>query len=320
MKTKYKILLTIFMVLLLTYFVGGASALSGLLYTLAYLSIFAVIMGLGAASSDGGVLLVCSLVFGGICFGGAFFLDDYADSEKEEKEYLELMHKSYSTSFDAKDNTLHKMQSLAESTRDKKQSYELKSRVKNVCDSLYKIAENIGTINGWRKYQEVAPADYHKDSYEKISKLEALEWNTDSKAWQQASSANTISSYDKYLSLYPLGKYAKDAEKRIVDIGIAKTYSGEHGSLPQMDRVRSGNGPKSLIRVNNNTGYTLTLLYSGTDSKRLVISPQGSETISLYNGAYKVAAFVSASNVRSYAGSEKLLGGEYSVSYYISSY
>ena len=65
MKTKYKILLTIFMVLLLTYFVGGASALSGLLYTLAYLSIFDVIMGLGAASSDGGVLLICSLAFGG---------------------------------------------------------------------------------------------------------------------------------------------------------------------------------------------------------------------------------------------------------------
>ena len=41
--------------------------------------------------------------------------------------------------------------------------------------------------------KEIAPADYHKDSYEKISKLEALEWNTDSKAWQQASSANTIS-------------------------------------------------------------------------------------------------------------------------------
>lgn len=320
MKTTFKILLTILIVLLLTYFVGGASALSGLLYTLAYLSIFAVFMGLGAVSVDGGVLLFGSLFFGGLCLGGALFLDDYATSKEEEKEYLELMHKSYSISFDAKDKTLHNMQSLAESTKDKKQSYELKNRVKNVCDSLYKIAENIGSINGWRKYQKVAPADYHKDSSDKISKLVALEWNTDSKAWKQASSANTMSSYDKYLSLYPRGKYAKEAEKRIVDIGIAKTYSGEHGSLPQMDRVRPGKGPKSQIRVNNDTGYTLTLLYSGTDSKRLVISPQGSETISLYNGAYKVAAFVSASNVRSYAGSEQLLGGEYSVSYYISSY
>lgn len=87
-----------------------------------------------------------------------------------------------------------------------------------------------------------------------------------------------------------------------------------------MDQVSSSKGSKSLIKVDNNTDYTLTLLYSGTDSKRLVLAPQASDFISLNNGTYQIAAFVSASNVRSYAGTEQLWGGEYSVSYYISSY
>lgn len=323
MKTIYKALIIILAIGLLAYFIGGASALSVLLYILAYLSIFAIMFGIGSLSADGvfgGIILICSIAFGALCYGGASFLDSYADEQKTKEEYTELMCKSHSITFNEDDNTLREMISLSKSTNDKKQSDALKDRVKNVCDSLYRIAEKSGTIHGWEMYQKVVPPDYYKDSSEKIEELTAIEWNSDSKAWKQASSSNTISSYDKYLSMYPHGKYAREAEKRIVDIGITRTYSKEHGSLPQMDRVSIGNGPKSLINVSNSTSYTLTLLYSGVDSRRLVIAPHKSASISLQNGAYKVAAFVSASNVRRYAGTEQLLGGEYSVAYYISSY
>ena len=320
MKTAIKILLTILAILLLVYFLGGASVLSGVFYVLAYLSIFAIFMGLGAASTDGGVLLIRSIIFGAICFGLGTLLDNYADTQKQEEEYCELMQKSHTVLFNEKDNTLKQMIDFAKSTKNTSQSKAIKNRIRIVCDSLYKIADKAGTLHDWLRYQKIVPSEYYKDSSEKIEGLLAVEWNTDSKAWKQASSSNTVSSYDKYLSMYPNGKYAKDAEKRIVDIGIARTYSGYHGPLPQMDRVHSGNGPKSLINVNNNTDYALTLLYSGADSKRLIIDPQGYASISLHNGAYKVAAYVSASNVRSYAGTEQLLGGEYSVSYYIRSY
>lgn len=320
MKTRYKVLLIFLAILLLTYFVGGASALSGLLYVFAYFSVLAIIGSFGAISNDGGLMLIKSLFFGGICLGGALILDNYAENEKEDKEYQELMQKSHIITFDAKNKTLDKMQDFAAFAKDKNQSDEIENRIKIVCDSLYKIAENKGTSKDWLTYIKIVPQEYHKDAFEKIEKLEAKAWNTDSKAWKQASTANTVSSYEKYLSMYPRGKHAKGAEKRIVDIGIANAFSGEHGSLPQMDRVSSSQGSKSLIKVDNNTGYTLTLLYSGTDSKRLVLAPQESDFISLNNGTYQIAAFVSASNVRSYAGTEQLLGGEYSVSYYISSY
>ncbi len=39
MKTRYKVLLIFLAILLLTYFVGGASALSGLLYVFAFFSL-----------------------------------------------------------------------------------------------------------------------------------------------------------------------------------------------------------------------------------------------------------------------------------------
>ena len=85
-----------------------------------------------------------------------------------------------------------------------------------------------------------------------------------------------------------------------------------------MDKTSYGSGPTSYISVTNSTSYTLTLLYSGPDSKRLVISPRASASVTLKNGHYRVAASVSASNVRNYAGSENLSGGSYSVDYYIS--
>ena len=74
------------------------------------------------------------------------------------------------------------------------------------------------------------------------------------------------------------------------------------------------------MSVINSTSYTLTILYSGPDSKRLVITAGGSSSIHLKNGEYRIAASVSASNVSHYAGDEQLQGGNYSVEYYIRTY
>lgn len=320
MSTKVKILLFVLIVFVITFFIGGPSALSGLLYFLAYISIFAVIMGFGAASGDGGVLLICAIVFGGVCLGGATILDSYADEQADDKAYEELMKESYSTNFNKDNRLLHKMLQFAETTKKQSQAAAIRKRVEVLSDSLYNVAKNAETISVWRAFQKNVPTDYHKDSSERLEELINLEWNTDSKGWTKANDINTISSFEKYLSLYPQGKHAVEAEKRIVDIGISKVYSGEYGQLPTMDRVHEGKGSKSQIRVSNNTDYTLTLLYSGNDSRRLNIQPHGSANISLRNGIYKIAAYVSASNVRSFAGTETLQGGGYSVTYYITQY
>ena len=97
-----------------------------------------------------------------------------------------------------------------------------------------------------------------------------------------------------------------------------RLFAGDHGSLPGMDKTSYSSSGKNTISVRNDTQYTLTLLYSGPDSKRLVLSPRSSGTVYLPNGSYRVAASVAAANVRSYAGTETLTGGSYDVSYYIS--
>jgi hypothetical protein len=63
--------------------------------------------------------------------------------------------------------------------------------------------------------------------------------------------------------------------------------------------------------------YNLTLLYSGSDSRRITIPPKGKRTISLKNGAYRCVASVDASGIGNYAGNEDLDGGSYEVEYYI---
>lgn len=145
-----------------------------------------------------------------------------------------------------------------------------------------------------------------------------MAWNTESKAWQEAQKQNSLSAYNKYKELYPKGKHISQAEKKIIDLEVADVYAGDYGTLPSMDMVGYGSGPTTHITIENNTSYTLTILYSGTESKRLVIRPNGSSSITLKNGVYRIAASVNAANVRKYAGTENLNGGSYESSYYIS--
>ena len=190
-------------------------------------------------------------------------------------------------------------------------------RVSQICDSLYLVADSKGTIEAWRNYRAMVPSSYYKDSQTKLEEIENLEWNTEAKAWKQASKENTISAYQKYQNLYPSGAHKSTAEKKIIDLQVAAVYAGEHGSLPSMDRTGYAGGSSSTISVYNNTAYTLTLLYSGPDSKRLTIPSHQTGNVTLKNGFYRIAASVSSASVRSFAGSENLNGGSYSVEYYI---
>ena len=194
------------------------------------------------------------------------------------------------------------------------------SVIESVCDSLYNVAKNNATIQGWKQYQKIVPTDYLRDSESKIQEIRNQAWNTDAKAWKKALSENNIASYEKYKFLYPNGKHISQCEKKLIDLQVSAVYAGDHGSLPEMDRTSYGDGSTSHITVTNSTSYTITLLYSGPDSKRLVVSAHGTSSISLKNGNYRVVASVSASNVGNYAGNETLRGGSYSVDYYISTY
>lgn len=152
-----------------------------------------------------------------------------------------------------------------------------------------------------------------KDSF---MKLDNKRWSTDKSAWNRTQEINTPMSYKRYIREYPKGKKINQAKKLAIDTEVDFIFKGNYGKLPEMERVEAGKGKTTNISVYNNTGYKLKLLYSGIESESLEILPGSSSKISLINGNYRIAASVDA-NVKSFAGTETLAGGQYSVKYYI---
>jgi hypothetical protein len=95
--------------------------------------------------------------------------------------------------------------------------------------------------------------------------------------------------------------------------------AGKHGEMPAPQRTYSGSSYNTTadISIKNDTKYTLTVLYSGPSSKKIVISPGLSNSKSLSPGYYKVAAKVSNSSVRPFAGTHSLQSGNYNSNFYI---
>lgn len=195
---------------------------------------------------------------------------------------------------------------------------QVDAKYKECCASLYAIAQKKNTVVGWETYQNQVPKSAWADSQNQINTIKQQEeraWDKESTAWQRAKTLNTSEGYEKYLNLYPNGAHSKNA----IDALVNDIMKGEYGELPNMEQTGYSQGTSTKIAVNNNTQYTLTLLYSSTnDSKRLVLAPHQKKSISLRNGKYKITASVNASRVSSYAGTENLNGGSYEVTYYIS--
>ena len=240
---------------------------------------------------------------------------------EEAKNYDHTKNASTSTSIYSTSKTpLEKLSQFADDNQSNTFGKEAAAKLSSICDSLYNIAKKTATIAGWRAYQRAVPSSFFRDSEAKIEEIENKSWNTEAKAWSTAKKENTISAYQKYKNLYPKGSHIAQAEKKLIDLEVANVFAGSHGSLPSMDKTSWGSGPTAYISVTNRTSYTLTLRYSGPDSKKLVISPGGTSSVTLKNGRYRVAASVNASNVSNYAGIEDLSGGSYSVEYYISTH
>ena len=289
--------------------------------------------------------IVCALIAAALIFAGKK-LGEFADNrEKNDKEKIEFQNVLSSPSIEVCDSYLREFPNsknrdkvleinyncaledgltsldlFARKYNDNEWGIKASEKVSQICDSLYQIAESTHTTQGWRNYQAAVPPDYYADSNDKIVSIENEAWKTESEAWKMAQKENTISAYQKYINLFPRGAHKAAADKKLIDMQVSNVFAGEHGTLPSMDQTGYGGGPTSTVFIQNSTQYALTLLYSGPDSKRIVISPNQSSSITLKNGSYRVAASVSAAGVGNFAGSESLRGGSYSVEYYIVSY
>ena len=69
--------------------------------------------------------------------------------------------------------------------------------------------------------------------------------------------------------------------------------------------------------VKNDTAYTLTVLFSGPTERSIEVAPEGSISIDVLPGSYKVAARVNAPNVSPSYGEHIFDRGSSGVTFYI---
>lgn len=145
---------------------------------------------------------------------------------------------------------------------------------------------------------------------------EAIEALYNDPAWVKAQ--DKLVHYQRFVQRHPRHAATPAMEKRIIDLEVADIARGEHGELPQPQPVGSSYGTITSLQIKNDTEYELTVRYSGPDSKKVVIPSAKTQSLTLPNGSYKVAASVNARHVTNYYGTNDLQGGRYDTVYYIS--
>ncbi len=133
--------------------------------------------------------------------------------------------------------------------------------------------------------------------------------------WNWVRGQDDIDEYKHFLAQHPNHSEKKWIEKRIIDLEVQKIAGAEHGKMPAMQPVRLG-GSAAEIEITNNTGYILTVRYSGPDSRKVVIPKEGKRTLSLMPGKYQVAASVDSATVTNYYGEATLQAAKYNESFY----
>lgn len=208
---------------------------------------------------------------------------------------------------------LKEVQTRQEQARALVQQY----RTAQTKDELEAFLSSAGAFRGNDAELEQCRSEARK----RIEELDRQEkWGTDELAWNTAQKLGTIDACRTYLEFYPRGKHAKQANKKIIDEEVNRVFaSGDYGSLPATEQTRRVRSSTTTIQITNNTGYTLTLSYSGKESKKLEISAHATQSVTLPSATYRVTASVNSSSVRPFAGEETYCGGEYKATYYISS-
>lgn len=129
----------------------------------------------------------------------------------------------------------------------------------------------------------------------------------------------TLDAYKRYLEGNSNSPNRAFVEKKIIDLEVAVIAAGEHDYLPEAQLLDFySNSSYASVRVQNSTGYELTVRYSGPDSQKATIPVGGTQSLRLPTGSYTIAASVSASRTRNYVGTHAYhAGGNYGSRFYI---
>ena len=189
-------------------------------------------------------------------------------------------------------------------------------------------SKKIVSLEGKLKESNESQDDLRDEIRGLRNKLEATERNlsnTEAKLLERqmndiewVKNQSSLPIYDRFITKFPNHPEIPLLRKRIIDLEVKKIAAGKYGKMPRAQAQKLG-GTIAKVTVENQTGYELTVRYSGPDSKKLIIPKGMTKSVSLYPGDYKVAASVNASNVTNYYGADSMRGGQYSSNFYIKS-
>lgn len=150
------------------------------------------------------------------------------------------------------------------------------------------------------------------------TELNERSWNSEVTAWQRACDLDSKSAYEKYCAMYPNGPHKAEATKRLIDIKVNDAFNSNHGSLPTMKQVKSDDdSPTTTIVIENDTGLPLTVMFSGEESRNIIIPSGSRRTVTVKNGQYRIAASVPPATIRPFAGEQGFYGGQYETGFII---
>jgi len=198
---------------------------------------------------------------------------------------------------------------VIENPRGKSTSLSKNSSMEKMLDSKVNINETIP--HNYRGYTDEKLEEFNKQMREK-------EWNSEDGAWKRACEIDTKYSYQRYKAMYPSGAHIAEANKRYVDANIAETLSKAHNSLPNIKHTETDDDSMtSIIVIDNNTDYPLTVFCSGLDVESVLIPVGGRKSLTLENGEYKLAASVPPAHIKPYAGVTQFVGGRYEMGFWV---
>lgn len=216
-------------------------------------------------------------------------------------------------------------------------------------DIVWEEAIQKDSINSFRFYAQRYPDGKHlADARQRIVKLADAEWAktaqsrsetellaflknypettqkaaaegriqalNDDLAWVKEQ--DNLARYQKFAERFPSHPDIAWIQKRIIDLEVQQIAAGDYGTMPEAQATTRG-GSVVRVEVENETGYELTVRYSGPESKKLVIPIAKTGHLSLQPGNYQVAASVTAASVTNYYGQQTMQGGEYASNFYI---
>jgi hypothetical protein len=208
---------------------------------------------------------------------------------------------------DSKNEVLKFLRRYPETTK----TSEAEARIVTIADGQWRKIAASRSVPAINKFLE----DYPETTMRSEAEHRIQELYND---WDWVREQDSLDHFNRFVARNPNHPERRWIDKRIIDLEVREIAAGEYGEMPRAQPLSYG-GSTVEVEVVNQTDYELTVRYSGPDSKKLVIPKGETQKVSFPPGDYKVAASVTAANVRNYYGADTMRGGKYSSSFYIQS-